>query len=99
MRILLHMCTAETRVEARKARANRDLAQAAPKERTRAKPTGERVEGEKRRTRRNGGARLFFVSLIIFQAIDFPRMIQSFFPAHVAAMPEETRMNVTPQLT
>lgn len=42
--ILLRMGTAGTPV-VRKARANRDLSEAAPKERARAKPTGERVEG------------------------------------------------------
>lgn len=56
--ILLRMGTAETPV-VRKARANRDHSPAAPKERARAKPTGERVEGGDTQKKKDGGARLF----------------------------------------
>lgn len=61
------MDTAGTPV-VRKARANRDLSQAAPKERARAKPSGERVEGG--HTEGKGMAELdslFFIQLLSLQ--------------------------------
>lgn len=65
------MDTAGTPV-VRKARANRDLSQAAPKERARAKPTGERVEGgdtQKKKEWRSSAVRysLFFLRLLSLQ--------------------------------